>query len=343
MYHDWRSRGTASALRCTERESKPSRLNTTFLLSLSRALVQVATLKTPTARYAAVFDFFSLPAGVLELWRLAEIQTGKHRGSKASVIKVPHAQEILTFLNSRAVTLEATVTSAQRQFLGAGKKEEVLNQAAHLHLQLGNVERYCELKKELGEWERAIAMAPAVSLEFWAGMAKEYAQMLLAKNPSRLHDLLPWYVGISQPDTLVNLYINAEQYDDAVTLAQVSHRRDRSPCVKYPPRLSPYVWLALRSADGERISSECFERERGEGIGYGWFDRIKTSSAAVLGIPHGIHNLELRGATRPRSEALYPYLRTCHCGLRWCRCPHAADTPHWRPRGCGRVVAVAPP
>jgi hypothetical protein len=67
---------------------------------------------------------------------------GKHRGSKATVIKVPHAQEILTFLNSRAVTLEATVNSSQRQFLGAGRKEEVLNQAAHLHLQLGNIERY---------------------------------------------------------------------------------------------------------------------------------------------------------------------------------------------------------
>jgi hypothetical protein len=89
--------------------------------------------------------------------------------------------------------------------------------------------RYCELKKELGEWERAIALAPAVSLELWAQLAKEYANMLLAKNPSRLHDLLPWFVGIHQADTLVNLYINAEQYDDAVTLAQVLALRPPPP------------------------------------------------------------------------------------------------------------------
>lgn len=42
----------------------------------------------------------------------------------------------MTWMNSKAVELEATVTSTTRQFLGAGRKEEVLNQAAITHLQV---------------------------------------------------------------------------------------------------------------------------------------------------------------------------------------------------------------
>ena len=91
-----------------------------------------------------------------------------------------------------------------------------------MRLQLGNLERYCELMRELGEWERAIAVAPAVSLEFWMRLAKAYAQEKVNQNSSRLVEALPWYVAINQVETLANLYINNEQYDEAVVLAQVS-------------------------------------------------------------------------------------------------------------------------
>ena len=35
--------------------------------------------------------------------------------------------------------------------IGAPSREERLRQAAKLHIQLGNVQRYCELMVELGE------------------------------------------------------------------------------------------------------------------------------------------------------------------------------------------------
>jgi len=75
---------------------------------------------------------------------------------------------------------------------------------------------------ELGEWERAIAVAPAVSLELWRSLIKSYAQHLLQTNKGRLNEVLPWYIAINHPDTLINLYVSNELYDDAITLAQVS-------------------------------------------------------------------------------------------------------------------------
>eukprot|EP00959_Pyramimonas_sp_CCMP1952_P183429 3835195-Pyramimonas_sp.AAC.1 len=76
--------------------------------------------------------------------------------------------------------------------------------------------------RDLGQWERAIAVAPAVSLEFWMKLAKQYAQEKVNQNASRLYEALPWYVAVNQPETLANLYINNEQFDEAVVLAQVA-------------------------------------------------------------------------------------------------------------------------
>lgn len=112
--------------------------------------------------------------------------------------------------------------------------------------QLGNVERYCEIMRDLGEWERAIALAPAVSHELWAKLVKEYAAEKLSKNAARLADLLPWYIAINQPETLVNLYLNNEQYEDAVTLAQVT----LAGIAEHPPARAPASWFLGHSRRG---------------------------------------------------------------------------------------------
>jgi hypothetical protein len=51
-----------------------------------------------------------------------------------------------------------------------------------MYLHLGNVEKYCEILVELGQWERAIAAAPAVSVPFWAALSKRYAEHLAAQD-----------------------------------------------------------------------------------------------------------------------------------------------------------------
>ncbi len=55
-------------------------------------------------------------------------------------------------------------------------------QAADTYLQIGNMEKYCDILVELGQWERAIATAPAVSVPYWASLCKRYAEHLAGQD-----------------------------------------------------------------------------------------------------------------------------------------------------------------
>jgi hypothetical protein len=40
-------------------------------------------------------------------------------------------------------------------------------QAADIYLQTGEFEQYCEVLIEIDEWEKALVVAPAVSMQYW--------------------------------------------------------------------------------------------------------------------------------------------------------------------------------
>ena len=43
----------------------------------------------------------------------------------------------------------------------------------------GALEKYCELMVGLQRWDRALALAPAVSLAYWRGLTQRYANQLI--------------------------------------------------------------------------------------------------------------------------------------------------------------------
>lgn len=47
------------------------------------------------------------------------------------------------------------------------KKEDRLQEAAKLYLRTGQFREYCEVLFELEQYDKAIAFAPAVSIEYW--------------------------------------------------------------------------------------------------------------------------------------------------------------------------------
>ncbi len=55
--------------------------------------------------------------------------------------------------------------------VGQGMFEKRLQEAASIHLRLGQFKEYCEILVELQEWESAVAIAPAVSMEYWQSLA----------------------------------------------------------------------------------------------------------------------------------------------------------------------------
>lgn len=73
-------------------------------------------------------------------------------------------------LQSEAQQLEMAKLTKSGGGIGARSREERLRHAALLYLKTGNIQRYCELMVELGEWERALAVAPGVSFTYWKNL-----------------------------------------------------------------------------------------------------------------------------------------------------------------------------
>jgi hypothetical protein len=46
-----------------------------------------------------------------------------------------------------------------------------IQEAANIRLRLGDIKQFCELSIDLGRWEKAIAVAPAVSIEYWKSLS----------------------------------------------------------------------------------------------------------------------------------------------------------------------------
>ena len=66
--------------------------------------------------------------------------------------------------------------------IGAPTREERLQEAAAIEVRLGNLQRYCELLVQLGEWEKALAVAPGVSMVYWKSLAQRRAQQLMQED-----------------------------------------------------------------------------------------------------------------------------------------------------------------
>ena len=57
--------------------------------------------------------------------------------------------------------------------LNTRNREKTLLRAADIQLKLGNIKRHCEILIELGQWEKAICLAPAVSMNYWSELSKK--------------------------------------------------------------------------------------------------------------------------------------------------------------------------
>ena len=64
------------------------------------------------------------------------------------------------------------------------KREDALREAAALHLRAGNMAAYCDAMVSVGEWDLATAVAPAVSLDFWAALMERRAAAATAAGAS---------------------------------------------------------------------------------------------------------------------------------------------------------------
>jgi hypothetical protein len=137
---------------------------------------EIAANTEPTApaveRYRSILTFFTAHPGEKEFFDLLSYHL--HNTVYDLENKVVPLGELMSSFVQLAEELE---TSSSFAYLGTAlaKKDDRLREAAKIHLKTGNFYQYCEIQVKLGEWERALAFAPAHSPEYWQSLAERYA------------------------------------------------------------------------------------------------------------------------------------------------------------------------
>uniref|UniRef100_A0A3Q3X003 Gem-associated protein 5 TPR domain-containing protein n=1 Tax=Mola mola TaxID=94237 RepID=A0A3Q3X003_MOLML len=164
-------------------------------------------------------ECFSPPGGSSNLWDLVSVINGQDDSLlPASYSKgVMHMRHLLKFKTSEAQELTIVKMSKFGGGIGAPSKEERLKEAADIHLRLGQIQRYCELMVELGQWEKALSVAPGVSMKYWKKLMQRRAEQLMAEDND---DAIPYCIATGDIKKLVTFFTGRGQLLEALIIAQ---------------------------------------------------------------------------------------------------------------------------
>jgi WD40 repeat protein len=90
--------------------------------------------------------------------------------------------------------------------------------AAELFLRVGEPRRACECLVELGEWQRALIIAPMAGLSFWGALVGRYASHLRAEGSPAATDM---FIAAGQASTAVDMLL-APPHEDLSSAALVA-------------------------------------------------------------------------------------------------------------------------
>uniref|UniRef100_A0A8D3AMG1 WD repeat-containing protein 17 n=1 Tax=Scophthalmus maximus TaxID=52904 RepID=A0A8D3AMG1_SCOMX len=165
------------------------------------------------------FECFSPPGGSSNLWDLVSVINGQDDSLlPASYSKgVMHMKHLLKFKTSEAQELTIVKMCKFGGGIGAPSKEERLKEAADIHLRLGQIQRYCELMVELGQWEKALSVAPGVSMKYWKKLMQRRVDQLMAEDND---DAIPYCIATGDTKKLVTFFTGRGQLLEALLIAQ---------------------------------------------------------------------------------------------------------------------------
>lgn len=126
-------------------------------------------------------------------------------------------KHLLKFKTSEAQELTIVKMSKFGGGIGAPSKEERLIEAANIHLRLGQIQRYCELMVELGQWEKALSVAPGVSMKYWKKLMQRRADQLMGEDND---DAIPYCIATGDIKNLISFFTGRGQLLEALIIAQ---------------------------------------------------------------------------------------------------------------------------
>ncbi|NXP35856.1 WDR17 protein, partial [Leiothrix lutea] len=166
-------------------------------------------------------EFFSPPGGSKNLWDLVAVVKGQDDSllPQNYCKGIMHMKHLIRFRLSKAQELTTIKMSKFGGGIGAPSKEERLKEAAEIHLRLGQIQRYCELMVELGEWDKALSVAPGVSMKYWRKLMQRRADQLIQEEND---DAIPYCIAIGDVKKLVSFFTSRGQLKEALLVAQAA-------------------------------------------------------------------------------------------------------------------------
>ncbi|XP_041079563.1 WD repeat-containing protein 17 isoform X2 [Polyodon spathula] len=166
-------------------------------------------------------ECFSPPGGSKNLWDLVAIIKGQDDSllPQNYCKGIMHMKHLVRFKTSEAQELTIVKMSKFGGGIGAPSKEERLKEAAKIHLGLGQIQRHCELMVELGEWDKALSVAPGVSMKYWKKLMQRRADQLIQEEND---DVIPYCIATGDVKKLVSFFTSRGQLKDALLVAQAA-------------------------------------------------------------------------------------------------------------------------
>uniref|UniRef100_A0A8C4TYD1 WD repeat domain 17 n=1 Tax=Falco tinnunculus TaxID=100819 RepID=A0A8C4TYD1_FALTI len=162
------------------------------------------------------------PGGSKNLWDLVAVIKGQDDSllPQNYCKGIMHMKHLIRFrMVSEAQELTTVKMSKFGGGIGAPSKEERLKEAAEIHLRLGQIQRYCELMVELGEWDKALSVAPGVSMKYWRKLMQRRADQLIQEESD---DVIPYCIAVGDVEKLVSFFTSRGQLKEALLVAQAA-------------------------------------------------------------------------------------------------------------------------
>lgn len=184
-------------------------------LATELTLPAAQTRPVPIQVYQKILTFFLYRQGLEDFWGLiANIRGEMLPGGMNTHRGFFHERELIACQKSKALEL-----ASGRSKIGIGsKQEERLQRAAQIMLRVGDLRSYCRFMAQAGHWERAICIAPAVSLKFWQELSSEYVETLSAE--ADIQEAAPFLLSTGRSSALVDAFIGRGDLDHAFVVAK---------------------------------------------------------------------------------------------------------------------------
>ena len=195
-------------------------------------------------RVESIADFFEFPCGAADVVHCIRhcvnpsSPTSSNFSHDCTVIPV---EVLCTVAEQDAKKIETGVRARIGSAVGSSKENAKRIAAADAYFRLGKVKEYCELMTEAGEWERALAAAPMLGMEYWRTQCLVAADRLAAAGDRRAVD---FYICACEAYKAADFLAKRREFCEAMMVVMQCPQRStgsqsNAPAIINPPQASP--------------------------------------------------------------------------------------------------------